>query len=521
MANTDVSISPGAGLPQPPAPIVEVRGLSKSFPGVRALKEVSLAVAPGEVHGLVGENGAGKSTLLKVVAGVYAPDAGELFWEGLPLHLGSPSDAVARGIDVIPQEISLSPELSAAENMMVGHYPSRLGRVRWRQVSADARAIAEKLNLRADLSRAAAELSVAEQRLVMIGRALTRRARLLIMDEPTVALSETEVEVLADVVRELRNDGVTIVYVSHRLDEVLELTDRVTVMKDGEVVGTRPTGEVDRDTLVGMIIGRELEALFPDRDEGAGGGEPLLRVHGLSGARVRDLSFDLHRGEVLGFAGLVGSGRTRVLRMLFGADPHDAGTVELDGERVEIRSPRDAIRAGIALLPEDRRGQGAVVDMSVTENVTLPVLRRYAAGGVVIRHRQEAAAAREKVRELRVATPSVRQRLADLSGGNQQKALVAKWLMSGARVFLFDEPASGVDVGAKQEIFTLISGLAAAGAGVIVISSEVEEIVGLCHRTLVMREGRVAGELGADETTEAAILQLCFEAHANGGRDGD
>jgi ribose transport system ATP-binding protein len=497
------------GTPQPV--LLEVRGVSKGFPGVVALERASINVRAGEVHGLVGENGAGKSTLLKVITGIYSADEGEILWDGEATGIKGPTDSVKLGIELIPQELSLAPGLSCAENIMMGIYPARVGRVRWRELNRRAKEVASSIHLQADLRRPAASLPPAEQRLVMIARALAREARLVIMDEPTVSLSEVEVNALKSVVRKLRQNGVAVIYVSHRLEEILELTDRVTVMKDGQVISTNDTATVDKKTLIERIIGRSYGDVFPDSVPPTLG-EPVLRVRNLSGGRVRDVSFELRPGEILGLAGLVGSGRTEVVRMVFGADRRETGEVEIDGQPQKISHPRHAIRNGLSLLPEDRRSQGAIMNMPIAANVSLPVLSRFAMRGTgMIRERQESRAVRERIERLNLKTPSVQRPLKLLSGGNQQKALIAKWEMSEARVFMFDEPTVGVDVGAKQEIYTLISQLAARGAGVLVISSELEEVVGLCHRVLVMREGRCVGELEGAAISEAAILHLCYE----------
>jgi ribose transport system ATP-binding protein len=496
---------------RPPGPLLSTSGLNKAFPGVVALSDVSVAFASGEVHGLVGENGAGKSTLLKIISGIYTPDSGEILWDGEPVSFRAPPDAVKLGIELIPQELSLAPGLSAAENIMMGIYPSRLGRVRWRAVLQEATRIAASVHLDIDVRRHASTLSAAEQRQVMIARALARRSRLIIMDEPTVSLTETEVVALKAVVQRLRSEGVTVVYVSHRLDEVLELTDRITVMKDSQVVAVQATSAVDKRTLIEQIIGRSYGEQFPAR-QAVTAAEPLLRVNHLSGGIVSDVSFELRPGEVLGLSGLVGSGRSEIVRMVFGADRREAGEILIDGKPVNPTHPRHAIRHGMGLLPEDRRGQGAIVDMSIAANVSLPVIRRFAVRGTgTLRERSERRAVRERITRLHVATPTVRRPLKFLSGGNQQKALIAKWEMSDVRVFMFDEPTAGVDVGAKQEIYALIGELAQRGAGVIVISSEVEEIVGLCHRVLVMREGRCVGDLAGEAISETAILELCYE----------
>jgi ABC-type sugar transport system ATPase subunit len=489
--------------------LLETRSVRKTFPGVIALDDVSIDVRRGEILGLVGENGAGKSTLTKIIAGQYLPDAGDLVWDGRVVSHTSTAQAVRLGIETVPQELSLAPALTAAENMFIGHYPARLGRVRWRTMLRSAESIGERLGLTADLRKPAGTLSPADQRLVMIGRALVREVRLLIMDEPTASLPEEEVVLLLGVLRKLREDGVTIIYISHRLEEVLALTDRTTVMKDSRVMGTRPTAMLDKHELMTLIVGRELNEIFPDRGA-VPTGHPLVSVRGLSAARVRNISFDLLPGEVLGLAGLVGAGRTEVVRMLFGADPREAGTIEIDGEPVHIRSPRDAIHHGLALLPEDRRNQGGVAQLSVAANVTLPSLRRFSLGRTVLRPQAERRAVAEHVKELSIVTPSTRQPLKFLSGGNQQKALIAKWLMTGARVFIFDEPTVGIDVGAKREIYALIAGLAERGAGVIVISSELEEVLGLSHRVLVMRRGRIVADLEGEAMTEGAILAAAF-----------
>ncbi len=500
------------------ATILEGRSLSKVFPGVIALDDVSIAFKAGEVHGLVGENGAGKSTLLKVLSGIYGHDRGEILFEGQPRRFSVPADAVKLGIDVIPQELSLALGLSAAENIMMGIQPaSRTGRVQWRSVNRQARAVAETVRLDADVRRKAETLSPAQQRLVMIARALARKARVLIMDEPTVALTETEVEALKAVVRDLKRSGVTVIYVSHRLDEILELTDRVTVMKDGKWVGTHPTSAVDKAMLVEQIVGRRLGEQFPERTAPRADA-PLLRVRDLCGGRVRDVSFDLYPGEILGLAGLVGSGRTEIVRMLFGADSKESGEIEIAGQKRRISNPRQAIEMGLALLPEDRRGQGAVVDMSIAANVTLPVIRKFAVRGLgLVREKHERRTVMDRIKRLNVSTPTATRALKLLSGGNQQKALIAKWELTEAKVLIFDEPTAGVDVGAKQEIFALIARLAREGAGIIVISSELEEVVGLSHRVLVMREGRCVGELRDEGISDAAILGLCYETSEAGG----
>jgi ABC-type sugar transport system ATPase subunit len=381
--------------------------------------------------------------------------------------------------------------------------------VRKKEVRRRAQAIGERLGLTADVRRPAGELSPADQRLVMVGRALARDVRLLILDEPTITLQETDVQRLLEIVRRLRADGVAVIYISHRLEEILTLTDRTTVMRDGRVVGTQPTAELDKRGIMNAIVGRELSEQFPERAPVASG-PPLLEVEGLSGGGVHDVSFAIGAGEVLGLAGLVGSGRTEIARRLFGADPRDAGTIRIAGELLAIRKPRDAIAAGIALLPEDRRNQGALLELPVAANVTLPSLRRFARLRTLVRRRAERVAVERWVDDLPIATPSTRLPIGQLSGGNQQKALIGKWLMTEPRVLIFDEPTVGIDVGAKREIYELITRLARDGAAVLLISTELEEVVGLCDRVIVLREGRAVGELRPPELDEAAILRLCF-----------
>ncbi len=510
-ARDDDGSEAGVTMDQEPPVLLEARHLRKAFPGVVALDDVSFALRTGEVHGLVGENGAGKSTLLKILSGIYVPDGGEIRFAGKRVTFKVPPDAVRLGIEVIPQELSLAEDLTAAENIMMGNFPSRAGRVRWREVNRRAEEVVQTLGRNVDVRRKVSTLSAAQRRLVMIARALARKARVIIMDEPTVSLTGTEVTTLKDVVRRLQRDGVTVVYVSHRLDEVFDLCERVTVMKDGCVVSTSAIGDVTREGLIEQIIGHSLSEQFP-KTAPIAAGDPVLKVTDLGRGFVRDVSFELRPGEILGLAGLVGSGRTEVVRMLFGADPRETGEVVVDGNVQKMSSPRGAISAGVALLPEDRRGQGAVVDMSIAANVTMPVLRRFAGRSTgFVRIRQETRAVAETIARFGLKTPSTQRPLKFLSGGNQQKALVGKWEMTDAKVYIFDEPTAGVDVGAKQEIYSLIAELAARGAGIILISSEMEEVVGLAHRVIVMREGRVAAELSGEAIDEAAVLKVIFE----------
>ena len=488
--------------------VLEMRNVTKRFPGVTALDAVRLEVRPGEVHALVGENGAGKSTLMKILAGAQPMDEGEILLDGAPVRIRTPHDAQALGVSMIHQEFNLVPRLSVAENIFLGRLPSRglPRRVDWRRVRAGAAAVLARIGADIDPRRPVGELSIAQRQMVEIAKALTVNARILVMDEPSATLTDHELRALFRLIRELRRQDIAVIYISHRLEELFEIADRVTVMRDGAWVGTHDLCDLTREDIIQKMVGRELASEYPVRARPRG--PERLRVEGLSrpGA-FQDVSFPLHAGEILGLTGLVGAGRTEVARAVFGADRADAGAVFLDGAPVRIRSPRDAVRLGIALLTEDRKGQGLVLNMSVRENVTLSNLGALGPGPLLLPGRERAPAERLS-RELQVKTPSIEQAARFLSGGNQQKVVLAKWLFTGARVLIFDEPTRGVDVGAKAEIYRLIDRLAADGAAVLVISSELPEILGVCDRILVMHEGRLRGELPRKGTTQEDIMRL-------------
>jgi ribose transport system ATP-binding protein len=489
--------------------LLKMSSISKSFAGVRVVKDVSIEVRAGEIHGLVGENGAGKSTLMKVLAGVHEPDAGLIVWNGqTPGRWRGPADAIRHGIELIPQEASFIPSLSIAENMLVGAYPNVAGMVSWKRLRKQASDIASRVGLQVELDMPAGLLTAAEQRLLMVGRALVRRVSLLIMDEPTVALSRPEVDKVMALMRELRSRGVSIIFVSHRLAEVEELCNRVTIMKDGEVVACREIGAVDRRSLIELIVGRELAAEFV-RPHGSIEGPDVLVLRNLSGPGIQDASLTVRRGEILGLAGLVGSGRTELARLIFGADKRISGEMTLNGRPVAFRNPRDAIKAGVALVHENRHKYGIIPYMSVRSNISLARLRAFSRLGLMEGHR-ESAAVTKLAERLGIAAHSIRMPVIALSGGNQQKVLVARWLISNASVFIFDEPTEGVDVGAKEDMFAIINDLAAAGAAVIVISSEFEELVRICNRVVVLRERRVIGELSQPDISESRLLDMCY-----------
>jgi ABC-type sugar transport system ATPase subunit len=490
-----------------PTPLLSMRGIEKFFPGVRALAGVDLELRGGEVLALLGENGAGKSTLIKVLAGAYLPDAGSIHISGRAVAIRSPIEAVRAGVAVIYQDFNLVPSLSAAENIFLGRERAHAGFIRQRQERRQALELFERLGVAVDPSSPCRELTVAQQQAVAIAKALSLDARILVMDEPSATLTPQEVARLFAIIRELKSQGIGIIYVSHRLDEIYAIADRVLVLRDGQLVGSRPLGSISRDALIEMMVGRKLDEEFPKQR--APIGLPRLVVKNLRrGHRVRDVSFEIRRGEVLGLTGLVGAGRTETARLLFGADRLEAGTIALDGKRLKVRGPRDAIRRGIVLLTEDRKMQGLVLPHSVRENFGLPNLPRLARLGFVRQRREREALARY-VHSLRIKIAYQDQPAKDLSGGNQQKVVLAKWLERNCEVILFDEPTRGIDVGAKYEIYLLINKLAAAGKAILLISSELPEVLGMSDRILVMHEGRLTGEItDVEHATQEQILKL-------------
>ena len=504
-----------ARVPDADRAILEFDRVTRSFSGVQALRDVSFAIRHGEVHALVGENGAGKSTLIKIVAGALAPDRGVVRFHGRPADFHRPSQSQAAGISVIHQELNLLPLMSVAENLYLGREPRRGPFVDWSTLRARARDALARVGLGLDPRVRVERLSIAEKQLVEIAKALTFDAQVILMDEPSATLTDQELARLFDIIRGLKAHGVTILYISHRLEEIFEIADRVTVLRDGEHIATRPVADLDRRELIRMMVGRELEDEFPERH--AAIGPELLQVVGLTaGDRVRDASFVLHRGEVLGLAGLVGAGRTELARAIFGADPIDAGFIVLDGQYVRIRSCAEAIRLGLALLTEDRKEQGLHLDLGIHQNISLVNLGELVRLGL-LRLGEERRVAGRYVGELDIRTPSVTQHVRNLSGGNQQKVVLAKWLFSDARVLLFDEPTRGIDVGAKYEIYLLVNRLAERGMGVLLISSELPELIGLCDRILVMAQGRIVGEVCGEDMTQERVMELATHA-GNRGR---
>ncbi|WP_454811312.1 sugar ABC transporter ATP-binding protein [Labrys neptuniae] len=484
-------------------PFLEMRNVSKTFGRVQALKGVSLDVKLGEIHALMGENGAGKSTLMKILSGAYVPDEGsEILIDGQKVAISGPMAAKQLGIAIIYQELALAPNLTVAENIYLGREPSRAGLIDRGAMIAGVESVLQRLGATFTARDKVAELSIAERQLVEIARAVHARSRVLIMDEPTTTLSERETERLFALVRQLKQEGLAIVYISHRMKEVYELSDRVSVLRDGTYVGTLEREAINPAAVVRMMVGRDLSSFYKkEHDAHQSRGRIIFSVRDIAdGRRIQPCSFDIHEGEVLGIAGLVGAGRTELARLIYGADAKTSGTVAVDGKEVGIRSPQDAIEAGIAYLTEDRKLLGLMLDMSVAENINLGVIARDALAGGFLNLAKGRKRTGEAIQATGIRTASPDAPVGGLSGGNQQKVLLSRLLETKPRVLILDEPTRGVDIGAKSEIYRLIDRLAREGVGVAVISSELPEIVGICDRVIVMREGHIAGELGGAET---------------------
>jgi ribose transport system ATP-binding protein len=484
--------------------IIEMHGIRKVFPGVVALNNVDFDLCAGEVHALVGENGAGKSTLIKIISGLYQRDAGTMLINGTPVEFKSPADAIAQRIKVVYQELDLVPTLSVAENVFLGNYPQgRFGKVDWNTLKRQTSELLKGFGLDIDPEIQVGQLRVAEQQLVEIARALSRQAQIIVMDEPTSALSPAEVEKLFGVIRRLKESRCGIIYVSHKLEEIYQVADRVTVFRDGQLIVTRPVKETNTGDLVNWMVGRELRDLFPKTE--AHIGKPLLEVRHLNAGRLVDFSLTVHTGEVVGIFGLLGAGMHSLGRALFGDEPR-TGEVLLDGQPIRPSSPTDAIGKGLGLLTENRREDGLVPFLSVETNITLVALRKFARGGW-ISGRAEAQAARENVDRLAIKTPSLGQKIRLLSGGNQQKALMARWLLQSPRALILSEPTRGIDVGSKAEIYRLIDTMSRNGMGVLVLSTELPEIMGIADRIIVMYEGRITGEFARGEATQESVVR--------------
>ena len=485
-------------------PLVEIRGVSKHFPGVQALEDVSLDIRPGEVHAVAGENGAGKSTLMKLLSQLERPSDGSIEIEGEQMRFRNPRYAQRLGIAMVHQEFALAPHLTVADNLALGREQSRGGLIVRGSEKRRAKQLLERVKVDINPGRRVSSLSVPDQQRVEIAKALAVDAKVVIMDEPTATLTDPEIDELFELIEQLKSDGIAIFYISHRLEEVVRIADRVTVMRDGQVVKTLGKGEFDESELVKLMVGREIDSLYPKHD--AEVGDVVLRVNGLSRPGVlSDCSFEVRAGEIVGFAGLIGAGRSELARAVFAADPIADGEIELDGKRLRLRSPSDAIAAGIGYLTEDRKGDGLAMQLPVTQNITLAHVPGH---GIWIDRGAERRTAEQRRDELDIRTPSLRRPVETLSGGTQQKVVVARWLETESRVLLFDEPSRGIDVGAKAEMFKLIGSLAADGRAIVLISSYLPELTNMCDRIVVIRDGRTVGELKRDEFDEERIMAL-------------
>lgn len=488
--------------------LLEMKGISKRFLGVRALKGVDFELRRGEVHALVGENGAGKSTLMKVLTGIYQPDDGEIFFEGKPYAVKNIGEAQALGIAMIHQELNMMNDLTVAQNVFIGREIKKGFWLKDAEMVKETQKIFDRIGIKIDPKMQLGRLTVGKQQMVEIAKAVSRDCKLLILDEPTAALTQTEIEELFRIMEDLKAKGIGMIYISHRMDEINRISDRITVMRDGEYVGTVDTASVTKDDVINMMIGRVVYEDPKTHSEVPDDAEVVLEVkHLSSGNAFNDVSFTLRRGEILGFSGLMGAGRTEVARAIFGADPHDGGEIFVNGKRVNIKTPEDAVKLGIGYLSEDRKRYGLLLDKSITENSALASIDKYTKG-IFINDRRAKAEAKEENLKLRTKTPSMDQLLKNLSGGNQQKVIIARWLIRNSDILIFDEPTRGIDVGAKSEIYTLMNRLTKQGKSIIMISSELVEILRMSDRVLVMCEGKKTGELDISEANQENIMRL-------------
>jgi len=487
-------------------PILQAVNITKQFPGTLALDQAQLELLPGEIHAVMGENGAGKSTLMKILSGVHKADAGQLLMDGQPITPANPREALALGIAIVYQELSMVPTLTVAENIFPGHLPTnRFGMVNYRQLYQNAAQVLEKMQVHVNPRALVETLSIANQQLVEISKALSSNCKVLILDEPTSALTDTEADRLLKLLHRLALEGVSILYISHKLNEVFTLAHRITVLRDGRYIGTEKTADVTPDQIIRMMVGRELGAMYPSKTTQVG--SPLLEVQDLTlpNSKARN-SFKLNQGEILGFAGLIGSGRSELARSVFGADSKVAGRIFLNGSPVDFRSPQDAIKHGLGYLPEDRKAAGLFLEMSIRLNIEAAVISKVSTNGFLSPTKERTLAERY-VQQLAISTPGIEQEVRRLSGGNQQKTLVAKWLAIKPNILIVDEPTRGIDVGAKKEIHFLLRQLAESGVGIIIISSELPEILGMSDRILVMHESAIVAEYTAEEATEEKIIR--------------
>lgn len=488
--------------------LLQMKDITKRFPGVKALDHVNLVVEEGEIHALVGENGAGKSTLMKVLTGIYKKDSGTIIYEGKEVEFHNTKEAQKAGIVIVHQELNMLGHLSVAQNIFIGReFKKGLG-IDDKKMNEEAKKLFEQLNINIDTSEQMNKLTVGKQQLCEIAKAISHKAKIIIFDEPSAALTESEIDELFKIIRDLRKKGLGIVYISHRMDEIKKITDRVTVMRDGSYVGTLITNDCTKDEIINMMVGRVIYEDPKTQNMVPADAPVVLKVdHLRAGRMVKDVSFELHRGEILGFSGLMGAGRTETARALFGADPIESGDIYINGEKVEIKSPQDAVKHGIGYLSEDRKRYGIVVQKTVAENTTMASLNDYIKG-IFINKGKEEAVAKKYVEALSTKTPGVDQLVVNLSGGNQQKVVIAKWLTCDSDILIFDEPTRGIDVGAKNEIYKLMNKLAKDGKAIIMISSEMTEILRMSDRIVVMCEGIKTGELDISEATQENVMSL-------------
>ncbi len=487
--------------------MLEMKGIDKSFPGVHALDHVNLDVRGGEVHALMGENGAGKSTLMKILTGIYSKDSGTILFEGNEVEFATPKEAQDAGIAIVHQELNMVNHLTVAQNIFIGREMMKGGIIDDRKMNEEANKLFDRLNIKINPAEIMGELTVGLQQMCEIAKAISRDAKLIVFDEPSAALTETEIEDLFKIIRDLRKKGMGIVYISHRMDEIKVITDRVTVMRDGCYVGTINTGESTKDDIINMMVGRVIYETPKTKSNVKLGAEVVLKVENLNAGRmVQNVNFELRKGEILGFSGLMGAGRTEVARALFGADKKESGTIFIHGKEVDIRTTQDAVNAGIGYLSEDRKRYGIVVEKSVAENSTMANLSEFVKT-IFIDKDKENRIAQDYVKTLKTKTPSVEQLVRNLSGGNQQKVVIAKWLIRDCDILIFDEPTRGIDVGAKSEIYHLMNELVKEGKSIIMISSEMTEVMRMSDRVIVMCEGRITGEIPIEEFTQEVAMK--------------
>ncbi|MDA3955143.1 sugar ABC transporter ATP-binding protein [Oceanispirochaeta sp.] len=490
--------------------LLELKGIRKEYPGVVALKGVSLGFREGEVHAIVGENGAGKSTFIKIITGAIEATSGDVYFEGQKLKDSSPAERLHLGITAIYQEFNLFDHLSVAENIYYNRYDKKRGFIDYKSIEKKSKKVLDSLGVLIDPKMLVKDLTVGYQQLVEIAKSVSRTVKIMIMDEPSAPLTNNELEYLFRIVEKLKIDGIAIIYISHRLEEIFEICDKVSVFRDGEYISTSLVKDTNKNELIKLMVNRDLDHSFPQIEMERG--EKVLEVKNLNTSVLKDVSFSAFKGEKLGFAGLVGAGRTEVARVLFGADRLTSGEILIDGKKVGIHSPKDGVQNGIGLIPEDRKQQGTLLHMNIKENISFAYMKNLTGTLGIISDAKENKLSAEQIRSLKIKTPSSDQLVKNLSGGNQQKVVLAKWLLMESKILIFDEPTRGIDVGAKQEIYNLINELALMGKVIIMISSEMPELIGMSDRILVMAGGKITGELSKEETTQEKILELASVA---------